>query len=279
MRNSGAGAPAAAKYAYEQLRGNLVPRRPPEPEEGAGPTWEDRLGLGAPSYVYEPRRLPEQPAPGVEVEVLHDRPFVAKFKDVFSKSECKELRQLGEANATQSTVIFPYNLLPFRARVGRSVYFRDPSQHSPLVARANLRLAEVGGFKNEEAEPMSINGYDRGGYFRPHHDFFPEGSSVVKEFGQRRATIIAYLNTPESGGATLFPSLKTSVPAVEGTGVYFEYGNSRGQVCVYMLHAGEIIREGQKWFAQRLIHNEPVVCRWGGVDQRKYADSAAKGNR
>ena len=82
-----------------------------------------------------------------------------------------------------------------------------------------------------------------------HHDFFTPHSQgdVVDVDGQRLASIVIYLNTPPSGGATSFLDVQTEIFPQQGSLLFFSYlaANEGTQT----LHAGVPIGSGEKWIA------------------------------
>ena len=58
-----------------------------------------------------------------------------------------------------------------------------------------------------------------------------------------------YLNTPEQGGATIFPDVGLDVHAIEGNAVFFAYGlPDRSSLT---LHGGAPVVQGEKWVATK----------------------------
>ena len=58
---------------------------------------------------------------------------------------------------------------------------------------------------------MQILHYAKGGEYKPHYDYFPPNEtgsqSAIKAAGQRLVTLIMFLNTPKTGGATSMPTM------------------------------------------------------------------------
>jgi prolyl 4-hydroxylase len=109
----------------------------------------------------------------------------------------------------------------------------------------------------EQGEPLQILHYGLKGEYLPHHDYFdpndPGSPVILKTGGQRIATLVMYLNTPEEGGATHFPELDLDVKARKGSAVYFEYMNKNGQLDSRSLHAGMPVLKGEKWVATKWL--------------------------
>jgi prolyl 4-hydroxylase len=69
--------------------------------------------------------------------------------------------------------------------------------------------------------------------------------------GQRVATILMYLNTPDGGGATTFPDVGLEVTPVKGNAVFFTY--DRPHPDTKTLHGGAPVTAGIKWAATKWL--------------------------
>ncbi len=67
----------------------------------------------------------------------------------------------------------------------------------------------------ENSEVVQVLRYQKDQKFDPHFDAFrvrtPDGQEAMLHGGQRIFTTLLYLNTPQSGGETLFPKLNVAV--------------------------------------------------------------------
>jgi prolyl 4-hydroxylase len=62
---------------------------------------------------------------------------------------------------------------------------------------------------------------------------------------------VAYLNTPERGGATTFPDVNLEVAPVKGNAVFFSY--DRAHPMTKTLHGGAPVLAGEKWVATKWL--------------------------
>jgi prolyl 4-hydroxylase len=104
-------------------------------------------------------------------------------------------------------------------------------------------------------EGLQVLHYGPGAQYRPHHDYFdpdlPGSSRILERGGQRVATLVMYLNTPEEGGATTFPEAGITVHAVAGHAVFFSY--DRPDPATRTLHGGAPVIAGEKWVATKWL--------------------------
>ena len=124
-----------------------------------------------------------------------------------------------------------------------------------LVRRIEQRISDLVGLPVEHGEGMQILRYDVGQEYRKHYDYFsPERENTphhIKRGGQRIATFLMYLNTPEGGGNTTFPHAGISVGAVQGNALLFRYDTPTP--ATKTLHCGEPVTSGVKWVATKWI--------------------------
>jgi len=76
---------------------------------------------------------------------------------------------------------------------------------------------------------------------------------VTARGGQRIASVVMYLNTPEEGGGTGFPHIGLTVTAMRGSAVYFAYETGDQA----SLHAGLPVIKGEKWIATKWLRERP----------------------
>ena len=130
--------------------------------------------------------------------------------------------------------------------------------------------------------PPPVLRYRVGEHYGPHWDAF-EGDAAASADGERVATVVLYLNTPEEGGETAFTSTKPpadwherhgggpgaspwsacgksgyAMRAVEGDALLFYSLTPSGKKDELSMHAGCPPVRGEKWVATKWIHTKPV---------------------
>ncbi|HET8763497.1 MAG TPA: 2OG-Fe(II) oxygenase, partial [Gemmatimonadales bacterium] len=142
-------------------------------------------------------------------------------------------------------------------RTSAGMFFR--LGESPLIERIEGRLAALLGVPVSHGEGLQVLHYGPGQEYEPHYDWFdpsqPGFDAVTAHGGQRVASIVMYLNTPEEGGGTDFPQAGLTVTALRGSAVYFSYGTGD----TASLHAGLPVRHGEKWIATKWLRERPFL--------------------
>jgi prolyl 4-hydroxylase len=182
---------------------------------------------------------------------LHPR--VVLLGNVLSADECTQLIATARGRLQRSAT---FNAVTganeaHQSRTSDGTYL--PTACTPLVARIEQRIADLVGWPLEQAEPLQVLHYGPGAEYLPHYDYFdpdgPGAEAALRHGGQRVATLVTYLNTPLSGGATTFPDAGLEFAAVQGNAVFFSY--DRAHPSSRTLHAGAPVIAGEKWVLTR----------------------------
>ncbi len=189
----------------------------------------------------------------VKVVMALTLPRVVVFADLISDEECAELIALARTRlarsetvetATGSNAVNP-------ARTSDGMFFQ-PAEF-PVCGRIEQRIAALLDWPLENGEGLQILRYGPGTQYQPHYDYFDPAEAgtptILKRGGQRVASIVCYLNTPEAGGATVFPDAGLEVAPVRGNAVFFSY--DRPHPATRTLHGGAEVSAGEKWVATK----------------------------
>jgi prolyl 4-hydroxylase len=230
---------------------------------GAG----DGAALGAADAASEPAR----PVPGaaitagtpaihaggrdVRVVMAMTAPRVVVFADLLSAEECGELIDLARSRLARSETVETSTgasaVNPARTSDGM---FFEPGEF-PVCARLEKRIAALLGWPLENGEGLQVLRYGPGTEYLPHYDYFDPDEAgtpaILKRGGQRVGSIVCYLNTPEAGGATVFPDVGLEVAPVRGNAVFFSY--DRPHPATRTLHGGAPVDSGEKWVATKWL--------------------------
>ncbi len=180
-------------------------------------------------------------------------PRVIVLGDLLSAEECAELIALARARLSRSETVATRTgeSEVNQARTSDGMFFQ-PAEF-PICARLEARLARLLDWPLENGEGLQILRYRPGAEYKPHYDYFDPAESgtpaILKRGGQRLASIVCYLNTPEGGGATVFPEAGIEVAPVQGNAVFFSYDQPHPSTRT--LHGGAPVTAGEKWVATK----------------------------
>ncbi|MGZ5131685.1 MAG: 2OG-Fe(II) oxygenase [Caldimonas sp.] len=182
-------------------------------------------------------------------------PRVVVFGDLLSADECAELIALARARLSRSETVETRTGASEvnEARTSEGMFFR-PAE-APVCARLEARIARLLDWPVENGEGLQILRYGPGAEYKPHYDYFdpaePGTPAILERGGQRVASLVCYLNTPEAGGATVFPDAGLEVAPVRGNAVFFSY--DRPHPATRSLHGGAPVTAGEKWVATKWL--------------------------
>lgn len=197
------------------------------------------------------------------VQVIHqsDSPNIVVFAGLLSDSECdaliEEARPRLSRSLTVDTRTGGEELNPARTSDGM-FYTRGETE---VVRRVEARIARLLGWPQQNGEGLQVLCYGPGDQYKPHYDYFdpvePGTPTILQRGGQRVATLIMYLQEPEGGGATVFPSVKVNVLPKRGNAVFFSY--PRAHPSSLTLHGGDPVTSGEKWIATKWLREKEFI--------------------
>mmetsp|Transcript_45723 Transcript_45723/g.126883 ORF Transcript_45723/g.126883 Transcript_45723/m.126883 type:complete len:243 (-) Transcript_45723:73-801(-) len=216
----------------------------------------EELDTDGGSLLVEPRHGPLGHA-------LSAAPRVYRQAQVLTADFCDELVALGRARVADTGSEF-----------SSSSYLREPEDFSnPLIRRVAEIATTVAGLPLACAEPVSITRYAPRQKYNWHYD---------DAYYSRCATWLAYLNSVEDGGETVFPLAEpalvlepSELPPVDdfhpealqggalaiaprkGDAILFYNRATDGSRDDRALHGSLPVRSAEKWVVQVWLHGEP----------------------
>jgi len=129
------------------------------------------------------------------------------------------------------------------------------------------------GLSQVTSESLQVQNYGIGGHYVPHWDIQTNGSTQIYESGNRIATVLFYVSLQrhrfasfrsyprafqmtdvERGGETVFPYLKLRIPPKKGTAAFWFNLRVSGQPDYITKHAACPVLLGNKWVANKWMH-------------------------
>ncbi|OOG53789.1 2OG-Fe(II) oxygenase [Rhodanobacter sp. C03] len=204
---------------------------------------------------------PEAPDVTIDGHTVHvtlsvDTPALRVLDGILTDQECAELIALARPRLQRALTVDTEGRQQVDQRRTSEGMFFTPNE-LPLIGRIEQRLASLLGVPENHGEGLQILHYLPGQAYEPHYDWFdpdqPGYGAVTATGGQRVASVVMYLNTPEQGGGTAFPEIGLTITARRGSAIYFAYeGGDRSS-----LHAGLPVLRGEKWIATKWLRERP----------------------
>lgn len=191
----------------------------------------------------------------VQVLLSVQVPRVVVIGGLLSDEECDELVALARPRLARSLTVQTRTggEEPNPDRTSQGMFF-SRGEH-PVVAALEARIARLVGWPVSHGEGLQVLNYQAGAEYKPHYDYFdpaePGTPTILRRGGQRVATLVMYLNSPEQGGGTTFPDIGLEVAPQRGNAVFFSY--DRPQPSTRTLHGGAPVLAGEKWVATKWL--------------------------
>eukprot|EP01121_Diplochlamys_sp_Union-15-3_P009651 TRINITY_DN2634_c0_g1_i4.p1 TRINITY_DN2634_c0_g1~~TRINITY_DN2634_c0_g1_i4.p1 ORF type:complete len:132 (+),score=26.64 TRINITY_DN2634_c0_g1_i4:361-756(+) len=125
----------------------------------------------------------------------------------------------------------------------------------PVVQDIEKRIALWTHLPEENGEALYVLRYEKGQYYKPHCDFFLT-EKMIREHGDRVATVLMYLAAPEEGGETQFPSVNLKIKFKKGDAILFWDYQPDMVADTLTLHESLPVVEGTKWCMTKWIHSK-----------------------
>jgi prolyl 4-hydroxylase len=135
-----------------------------------------------------------------------------------------------------------------------------PIDQDLVTVLAARQLAVFSGLPVSHSEFIAALRYNPGQQYYPHHDYLEvdeKDYSKIKSCGQRKSTVLLYLNHTYEGGKTEFPELQISVSGKTGDVLRFDNLDETGAPDPQSLHAGQSVKSGEKWLITLWCREKP----------------------
>lgn len=206
-------------------------------------------------------RHPEAPHISVDGRSIHiglsmESPALRVLNDFLSGEECDTLIEQATPRLQRAKTVDSVGKQQIDARrTSEGMFFAIGE--TPLIQRIEQRIATMLSMPVDHGEGLQILHYLPGQQYEPHYDWFnpeqPGYAAITAKGGQRIASLVMYLNTPQAGGGTAFPEVGVTVTALRGAAVYFAYDTGD----TASLHAGLPVQKGEKWIATKWLRERP----------------------
>lgn len=149
-------------------------------------------------------------------EVLSWEPRIVVWRNFLTENECQHLIDKATPRLVRSGVV---------ARKGESDVSNIRTSYGTflgreeddVVKRIENKISQWALIPPGNGEGIQVLRYEKGQEYKPHFDYFfhKDGES---NGGNRLATVLMYLTTPEKGGETIFPNVHVASPSENSCG-------------------------------------------------------------
>jgi prolyl 4-hydroxylase len=184
------------------------------------------------------------------------------FEGLLSDSECKELIQIAKNNKMEpSQVVSDKSTSAYDSDWRNSSQIWMDAKTNPILTKLSKFSEELTGYPYVNQEMVQIVKYEIGGKFDAHFDSCVHQDSICKEMnrkaGERRTTMLVYLNDDMEGGETEFVEIDKKIKPQTGKAIMFQSTNDKDQTIKESKHRGCPVVKGEKWIATIWSHSLP----------------------
>lgn len=187
------------------------------------------------------------PTEGLELYVV---------RGFLTPGQCAELIDVINAGRIPSPVVSDDPVPAYRTSETCYLY---PT--NAVVAAAEKSLDRLTGIDPVHGELLQGQRYGIGQEFKPHHDFFHTDQLYWREQavigGQRTWSAMAFLNEPEAGGRTNFPTVGIAVTPRTGNLLIWNNMDELGSPNPASLHQGMPVEQGVKYVMTQWYRERP----------------------
>lgn len=184
---------------------------------------------------------------------------VQEYPNLLSPQECDEIIELSKKNGLeQSYIVSDDKLNAYDSNFRKSDQTWMNRHSHPILEKLSKISEQLTGLPQVNQEMIQVVRYEKGGKFDAHFDPCVKGEELCKEMnrgaGQRRTTLLVYLNDVLKGGETEFVNLGVKVRPEKGKGILFWSTDENERVLEESKHRGCELLEGEKWIATIWSH-------------------------
>eukprot|EP01094_Clydonella_sp_ATCC50884_P026442 TRINITY_DN7251_c0_g1_i1.p1 TRINITY_DN7251_c0_g1~~TRINITY_DN7251_c0_g1_i1.p1 ORF type:complete len:291 (-),score=75.66 TRINITY_DN7251_c0_g1_i1:2-811(-) len=196
------------------------------------------------------------------IHVISWEPRVFLYKGFVSEEEADYLVSKAKPLLEPSRVVGKDGDILSDVRTSSGTFMETNAD--PIMMAIEERIAKWSMIPKEHGESFYVLEYQLGQQYKAHHDYF-EGEAApryIGNSGQRTATVLTYLSTPEEGGETVFPLAGITVRPDKGDAVLFHSHLPNGELDPMSLHGGNPVIRGIKYCMTKWIRVQEYEWSW-----------------
>jgi len=189
---------------------------------------------------------------------------VYEIYNLLSPQECDILIQQGKTKGLSESMVWSYetqkgNSYDSNHRKSKQTWLMDAeSKIASKISHISEQLTKIP-MSNQEALQVAM--YEPNGRFNEHYDacYFEDKEYCAKmnnNAGERRSTLLIYLNDTFEGGETEFTKVDIKVKPQKGKAILFWNTDDNEVIIPESMHRGNQVVKGEKWIATKWSHQK-----------------------
>jgi len=191
-----------------------------------------------------------------KIETLAWKPRVQYYRGFITDEEANHIMQMVLPILTESTVVGAGGKnVKSDHRTSTGAFIVGAMRDDEVIKDVERRIALWTHLPEENGEALYVLRYDLGQYYRPHNDYFLT-DEMIRNHGDRVATVLTYLAAPDEGGETQFPDTGMRVKFHKGDALLFWDYNPDMTPDPWSKHESLPVTKGTKWCMTKWIHSK-----------------------
>jgi len=188
---------------------------------------------------------------------------ILEIFNVLTPEECKTLIEITKNHGLEESEVLSYDnkkdtKIDNTYRKSKQAWLSD--NYNPILMKLAKYSEKITGITMDNQEDTQVVVYQVGGQFKEHYDSCLHEADycnkINRNAGERRATLIVYLNDNFTGGETEFVELNLKIKPETGKGVLFWSTNEKEELLPKSKHKAHILQSGEKWIATKWTHSK-----------------------
>lgn len=186
---------------------------------------------------------------------------VKVIDEFLSDKECEYMINLAMPHFRRSEFMIGDKRKVHDGRTSKSAELHN-LDNDPVIKTIKQRASELIKIPVECFESLQCVSYEPRQFIEAHFDTFDDtsegGKKIIAEGGQRKYTLLAYLNDDFEGGETFFPLLDYMVTPKKGSLLIFNNLNKDSTRMSYSFHSGMSVAKGRKFAINIWVRDNPL---------------------
>ncbi len=190
-----------------------------------------------------------------------------EIDNLLTNSECEELIRYATSKGLEESSVWNHtaqgNEKETDHRRSHQTWLKN--EEHEVAAKLSRISEEITGVPMENQEQLQVARYDIHGMFNDHYDacdsvLNPENCEKMNRgCGQRRTTLLVYLNDDFEGGETEFVLVPFKCKPKTGKAILFWNVDEHDILIKEAKHRGNQVLKGNKWIANKWSHSKPWI--------------------
>lgn len=190
---------------------------------------------------------------------------VLEMFNVLTNTECQSIIELAKTKGLESSNVWSYGSESGTSvdnghRDSKTCWLAD--NHDKVCMKLALLAEQLSGIPRSNQELLQVAHYDEGGKFNEHYDACvfddKEYCNKMNNYaGERRSTLLVYLNDDFVGGETEFMKLGIKIKPERGKAIFFWNTYTDENLITNSIHRGCPVISGHKWICTKWTHALP----------------------